>query len=79
MHIEKNVSESIIGTLLNILGKTKDELNSHLDLKDMSIRCELAPRFEPNQTYLTPACYMLSRMEKVFCQTLIEIKVLKGY
>ena len=45
MHIEKNVSKSIIGTLLNIPRKIKDGLNSHLNLKDMDIRCELAPRF----------------------------------
>ncbi|RVW24082.1 hypothetical protein CK203_091324 [Vitis vinifera] len=80
MHIEKNVCESIIGTLLNILGKTKDGLNSHLDLMDMGLRCELAPRFESNQTYLPPACYTLSRKEKkAFCQTLAELKVPEGY
>ena len=28
MHIEKNICDSIIGTLLNILGKTKDSLAS---------------------------------------------------
>ena len=32
MHIEKNVCESIIGTLLNIPGKTKHGLNSRLNL-----------------------------------------------
>ena len=46
MHIEKNVCESIIGTLLNIAGKTKDGLNSHLDLVEIGLRSELAPRFE---------------------------------
>ncbi|RVW72143.1 hypothetical protein CK203_057974 [Vitis vinifera] len=80
MHIEKNVCESIIGTLLNIPGKTKDGLNSCLDLMDMGLRCELAPRFESNRTYLPPACYTLSRKEKkVFCQTLAELKVPEGY
>ncbi|RVX22951.1 hypothetical protein CK203_008266 [Vitis vinifera] len=80
MHIEKNVCESIIGTLLNIPGKTKDGLNSRLDLMDMGLRCELAPRFESNRTYLPPACYTLSRKEKkVFCQTLAELKVPEGY
>ena len=44
MHIEKNVCESIIGTLLNIPGKTKDGLNSRLDLLEMGLRCELGPR-----------------------------------
>ncbi|RVW43644.1 hypothetical protein CK203_097059 [Vitis vinifera] len=41
MHIEKNVCESIIGTLLNNPGKTKDELNSRLNLLEMGLRCEL--------------------------------------
>ena len=57
MHIEKNVCESIIGTLLNIPRKTKDGLNSCLDLMNMCLRCELVPRFESNRTYLPPACY----------------------
>ena len=54
MHIEKNVYESIIGTLLNIPGnKTNDGLKSHLDLLEMGLGCELGPRFESNRTYLT--------------------------
>ena len=80
MHIEKNVCESIIGTLLNIPRKTKDGLNSRLDFMNMCLRCELVPRFESNRTYLPPACYTLSRKEKkVFCQTLAELKVPEGY
>ncbi|KAJ4718934.1 Transposon protein, putative, CACTA, En/Spm sub-class [Melia azedarach] len=43
MHIEKNVSENIYGTLLNIPGKTKDGINQRLDLVHMGIRTELAP------------------------------------
>ena len=43
MHIEKNVCESIIGTLLDIPGKTKDGLTSRLDLVEMGIRTDLAP------------------------------------
>ena len=64
MHIEKNVCESIIGTLLNSLGKTNDGLNCHLDLVDMGLRSELAPMFESKRTYLPPTCYTLSKMEK---------------
>ena len=79
MHIEKNVCESLIGTLLNIQGKTKDGLNTRLDLMEMGLRSELAPRFEQKQTYLPPACYTLSRIEKkIFCQTLANLKVLEG-
>ena len=80
MHIEKNVCESIIGTLLNIQGKTKDGLNTHLDLMEMGLRPELALRFERKRTYLPPACYTLSKMEKkIFCQTLADLKVPEGY
>ena len=80
MNIEKNVCESIIGTLLNIQGKTKDGLNTHLDLMEMGLRSELAPRFEQKRTYLPPACYTLSKIEKkIFCQTLANLKVLEGY
>ena len=64
MHIEKNVCESIIGTLLNILGKTKDGLNCRLDLVDMGLRSELAPKFESKRIYLPPTCYLLSKKEK---------------
>ena len=79
MHIEKNGCESIIGTLLNIASKTKDGLNSHLDLVEMGLRSELAPRFESKRKYLPPACYTLSAMEKVFFQTLSQLKVPYGY
>ena len=64
MHIDKNVCESIIGTLLNIPSKTKDGLNCHLYLVDMGLRSELPPKFESKRTYLLPACYLLSKMEK---------------
>ncbi|XP_074377749.1 uncharacterized protein LOC141719270 [Apium graveolens] len=40
MHIEKNVCESIIGTLLNIPGKTKDGIKARLDLKEKISFCE---------------------------------------
>ena len=80
MHIKKNVCESIIGTLLNIIGKTNDGLNSRLDLVEMGLMSELAPRFEPKRTYLPLACYTLSTKEnKVFCQTLSQLKVPYGY
>jgi len=43
MHVEKNVCDSLIGTLLNINRKTKDGLNARLDLIEMNIRGKLAP------------------------------------
>jgi len=37
MHVEKNVYDSLIGTLLNIQGKTKDGVNARLNLVEMKI------------------------------------------
>ena len=80
MHIEKNVCDSIIGTLLNIPGKTKDSLASRLDLVEIGVRSELAPQFSEKRTYLPPACYYLKKEEKCWiCETLVNIKVPDDY
>ncbi|KAL8145517.1 hypothetical protein AgCh_003615 [Apium graveolens] len=64
MHIEKNVCESLVGTLLNIPGKSKDGMKARLDMQEMGIRVELAPQQSGKRAYLSPACYTLSRKEK---------------
>ncbi|KAL5580207.1 hypothetical protein UlMin_012649 [Ulmus minor] len=81
MHIEKNVCESLIGTLLNMPGKTKDGEKTRLDMAKMGIRESLKPITESGKrTFLPPACYVLSRSEKrQFYSTLSEIKVPTGY
>ena len=43
MHVEKNVCKSLLGTILNLDGKTKDHLNSRLDLQLLNIRKEFHP------------------------------------
>jgi len=80
MHVEKNVCDSLIGTLLNMQGKTKDGVNARLDLDEMKIREDLAPREVGRRTYLPPACYTMSRQEKIsFCLCLKSVKVPQGY
>ena len=80
MHIEKNVFESVIGTLLNIQGKSKDGLKARKDLIAMGIRTELGPLKKGKRTYLPPAAYTLSRKEKkTLCKFLSEVKVPEGY
>jgi hypothetical protein len=37
MHIEKNICEAILSTLLNIPNKTKDTIAARLDLEDRGI------------------------------------------
>ena len=77
MHIEKNVCESIYGTLLHILRKTKDGLKSRNDLVEMKINDELAPTLKKNKrTFFSATCYILIRDEKIrFCKALKRIKV----
>ena len=78
--MKKNIFDSIIGTLLNVLGKSKDSINARLDLIDMGIRTELAPVEDGKRTFLPPAAHTLSRKEKkVLCQVLHEVKVPEGY
>ncbi|GKA01764.1 hypothetical protein Tco_0674429 [Tanacetum coccineum] len=80
MHIEKNVCDSLIGLLLNISGKTKDGVNARKDMVLMGIRLQLAPEEKGSRTYLPPACYTMSKVEKTqFCQCLHDIKVPSGY
>ncbi|XP_009770707.1 uncharacterized protein LOC142161614 isoform X1 [Nicotiana tabacum] len=43
MHVEKNICDSILGTLLEIDGKSKDHVNSRYDLQEMGIRKVLQP------------------------------------
>ena len=37
MHVEKNVFDTLVGTILDIEGKTKDTIKAHLDLERMGI------------------------------------------
>jgi len=51
MHIEKNICDSLLGTLLNLEEKSKDNLKAHQDLQQMQIRPELHPVLLPNAKY----------------------------
>jgi len=41
MHIEKNFSENIINTVMDVLGKTKDDIKARMDMSIMCSRSEL--------------------------------------
>ncbi|XP_056697557.1 uncharacterized protein [Spinacia oleracea] len=81
MHIEKNVFDSLISTLLNIPKKTKDGPKARADLKELNIRNELHVVEETGKRkYLPPAAYTLSKKEKVeLCSSLAGVKVPEGY
>ena len=80
MHIEKNICDSVVGTLLSIDGKLKDNFNIHLDLQAMGIRDQLHPIQRGNRIILLVACYSLTSNEKKeLCKFLKEVKVPNGY
>ncbi|XP_008237230.1 PREDICTED: uncharacterized protein LOC103335973 [Prunus mume] len=79
MHIEKNVCESIFGTLLNIPGKTKDGVATRKDLVKLGIRTSLAPQVGEKRTFLPPAMCTLNKKEKIYtCKALMSVKVLEA-
>ncbi|KAI0519847.1 hypothetical protein KFK09_007308 [Dendrobium nobile] len=63
MHIEKNICDNILGTLLNIEGKTKDTEKARLDLQDMGIRHELHLQKQGEKYLKPPASYTLTPKE----------------
>ena len=82
MHIEKNVCDSLVGTLFDIPGKTKDNLNVRKDMLLDKVRPKLWPEYSDDgkKAYLPRACYAFSKEEKrIFCECLYGIKVPTGY
>jgi len=53
MHIEKNICDNLLGTLLKLEGKTKDTPNSRIDLVSMGIRRRLHP-YQEGHVVKTP-------------------------
>ena len=79
-HVEKNVCDCIIGTLLNIKGKAKDGINARKDLVEMGVHLELQPQHHGKRTYLPPLCHTLSKFETLsFCGCMRGVKVQQGY
>jgi hypothetical protein len=80
MHIEKNICENILSTLLNIPNKTKDTLSARLDLEDRGIRKELHLLDDTSNSSSKPkACYILKPEEKKFLQFVSNVKFPNGY
>ena len=80
MHIEKNVCESIFGTLLDIKDKSKYGKRSLDDLQNLGIRKSLWPKQKGKKIFLPPAPHTLSEKEKeILCGVLFTLKVPDGY
>ncbi|XP_057723958.1 uncharacterized protein LOC130939908 [Arachis stenosperma] len=73
--------DSIIGTLLDIPGKTKDHAKARYDLKEMGIRKNLHPinTKDGKRIKLARACFSMTKGEKsIFCGVLKKTKLLDG-
>ncbi|KAL0294732.1 UNVERIFIED_CONTAM: hypothetical protein Sradi_6871300 [Sesamum radiatum] len=81
MHIEKNVCENVLFTLLDVKGKTKDNINARKDLQVMNIRSSLHPIPRPSGGYYLPASsFTMSTIEKkMFCGVLKNLRPPDGY
>ncbi|XP_039123410.1 uncharacterized protein LOC120260030 [Dioscorea cayenensis subsp. rotundata] len=82
MHIEKNVSDNILGSLIGQEGKSKDKYKARLDLEDMGIRSVLHPkdRLGSSTKYLPKSCYQMTSSEKdAFLKVLKEMKIPDEY
>ena len=63
--------DSVSNPLLNIKGKTNDDLNTRQNLAEIGILDQLHLMSDGNKIYLPPTCHTLSRNENTsFCQCL---------
>jgi hypothetical protein len=81
MHIEKNITDNILGTILDLKGKTKDNLAARLDLQEMGLRPKLHPFTAANgKMYIPTACHTMSKEDKEnFLKVLRNVRVPDGY
>ena len=61
MHNEKNVFDNVFNTVLNVKGKTKDDLNSRRDIEEICRRPEL--HMKPSDNKKPKACYELDNKQ----------------
>ncbi|XP_055961004.1 uncharacterized protein LOC130014745 [Mercurialis annua] len=77
---KKNICENILGTSMNIDGKSKDNIKARMDLKAMGIRKELHLQPKGNKFLMPLACYTLPTLERrKFCEWMKSIKLPDGY
>jgi len=80
MHIEKNICESLLGTLLELQGKDKDSEKARPDMQHLGIWKDQHPILEKGKNTLPPALYSLSKDDKeILCKFLHEVKFPDGY
>jgi hypothetical protein len=81
MHIKKNVIDNIIGILLDMKGKMKDNLEACKDLHKMGLRQKLHLFTDKKgKTYMLPTCPLMSNSNKThFLKVIKDVRVPDGY
>lgn len=81
MHLEKNVCDNFISTLLAISHKTKDDLNARQDLVELRIREDLHPVVDNDGKLSLPdAPFTMSREKKeILCSVIKNLRTPDGY
>ncbi|XP_056689286.1 uncharacterized protein [Spinacia oleracea] len=80
MHIEKNIFDNIIGTLLDIPLKTKDHVSARRDLEVLKIMPELQPIGEGDDEEIPRSRFWLTLEKKrLFCRIIKNAKIPQGY
>jgi hypothetical protein len=67
MHIDKNICESILGTLLKLDSKCKDGENVRLDMEHLRIQPDQHPVIKDDKYTLPSALYELDKDAKKVC------------
>ncbi|KAL1226345.1 hypothetical protein V5N11_030517 [Cardamine amara subsp. amara] len=78
MHVEKNFFENIMNTVLNVKGKTKDNIKSRLDLADI---CDMAfLEVQPDGKYIFPPYGLQGDKKREFFDWIRDdVKFTDGY
>ncbi|CAL9021492.1 unnamed protein product, partial [Prunus brigantina] len=80
MHVEKNVFDTLVGTILDIEGKTKDTIKARLDLERMGIRRGLWMNRNSDKARRDLAFFsMKPNDKKEFLQFVSSVKFPDGY
>jgi hypothetical protein len=80
MHIQKNVFDNIVNTILDVDKKSKDNVNARLDLKRLKIRAELHIDETQDKPNLPEAKYYMSPLQKRrFCRVIKNTRFPDGH
>ncbi|CAL2238214.1 unnamed protein product [Prunus armeniaca] len=80
MHVEKNVFNTLLGTILDIKGKTKDTIKARLDLEIMGIRRGLWMNMDGDKARRDLAFFAMKPNDKKdFIQFVSSVKFPDGY